>query len=106
MLGHLKLYLQHFNPANAPQVVGALLDAGCEAGRAAEMLSKLDAKVLAQHDTFCARLVEACETRKQLSLLRPWLEARLAEGLPEGGGNAEVVQSALERIDKAAKAWW
>ena len=104
MLGHLKLYLQHFNPANAPQVVGALLDAGCEPGRAAEMLSKLDAKVLAQHGTFCTRLIETCETRKQLSCLQPWLEARLAEGLPDG--DAEVVQGAIERIDKAAKAWW
>ena len=47
-----------------------------------------------------------CETRKQLGLLQPWLEARLAEGLPEGSGDAELVQGALERIDKAAKAWW
>ena len=62
--------------------------------------------MLAQDATFCTRLVEACERRKQLGLLRPWLEARLAEGLPEGSGDAEVMQSALERIDKAAKAWW
>ena len=33
-------------------------------------------------------------------------QARLAEGLPEEGGSAQVVQGALERIDKAAKAWW
>jgi len=26
--------------------------------------------------------------------------------LPEGSGDAELVQGALERIDKAAKAWW
>ena len=52
------------------------------------------------------RLVAACEQRKQLGLLRPWLEARQAEGLPEGGPDAEVVKGALERIEKAAKAWW
>ncbi len=106
MLGHLKLYLQHVNPCKAPQVVAALLDAGCEPPRAAEMLAKLDAKVLAQDATFCERLVAACEQRKQLGLLRPWLEARQAEGLPEGGPDAEVVKGALERIEKAAKAWW
>ena len=70
------------------------------------MLAKLDAKVLAQDATFCERLVAACEQRKQLGLLRPWLEARQAEGLPEGGPDAEVVKGALERIEKAAKAWW
>ena len=84
----------------------ALIDAGCEPPRAAEMLAKLDAKVLAQDATFCERLVAACEQRKQLGLLRPWLEARQAEGLPEGGPDAEVVKGALERIEKAAKAWW
>ena len=51
-------------------------------------------------------VVAACETRKQLPLLKPWLEARAAEGLPEGGPDADVVKGALERIERAAKAWW
>ena len=66
----------------------------------------VDGAALAQDATLCARLVAACEERKpsQLALLQPWLEARAAAA--EGTADAEVIRAALERIEKAAKAWW
>ena len=116
MLGHLKLYLQLVNPANTPPVMSVLLDLGVEHGtlaRVAELLPKLDAAALSSQQrvgdatrSLCARLVAAFEERKpsQLALLQPWLEAH--EAAAEGTPDAEVIAAALQRIEKAAKAWW
>ena len=41
---------------------------------------------------------------EQLALLQPWLEAH--EAAAEGTPDAEVIAGALQRIEKAAKAWW
>ena len=103
-LGHVTLYVQKVHPAAAPQVVGALLDAGLEPPRVAELIAPLGLRELGRDATVAARLVEACEARGQLSLLQPWLVSRDAEGagLGAAGGSGLGAELSEESVAIAA----
>ena len=57
---------------------------------------------LAQDDSLAASLIEAAAGRNKLPLLKPWLDARKAEGLPPGAPNSEAIEGAIKQIKK----WW
>ena len=97
-LGHLSLYVRKVDPSRTPQVVAGLLDAGCEPPKVAELVAHVDLGVMALDETLAARLIAACDERGQLALLRPWLEARVAEGLVEGRADHTAVRQALKKV--------
>ena len=104
---HLALYVQRVNPTRAPQILGALLDAGCEPARAAELISSLNSAELARDPSLAARLIAACDDRGQLSMLQGWLGARQAEGtLADDSDAAVAVHEALQRLAPKKKGLW
>ena len=94
--GHLSLYVRKVDPTRTPQVVAGLLDAGCEAPTVAELIAHIDNATLATDATLAPRLIASCESRNQLALLRPWLEARVAEGLDDGKADHVAIRHALK----------
>mmetsp|Transcript_22707 Transcript_22707/g.64661 ORF Transcript_22707/g.64661 Transcript_22707/m.64661 type:complete len:530 (+) Transcript_22707:210-1799(+) len=87
---------------SAPAVLGSMLDAECQADVVASLLEPLDGTHLAQDDSLAASLIEAAAGRNKLPLLKPWLDARKAEGLPPGAPNSEAIEGAIKQIKK----WW
>jgi len=87
---------------SAPAVLGSMLDAECHADIVASLLEPLDGTHLAQDDSLAASLIEAAAGRNKLPLLKPWLDARKAEGLPPGAPNSEAIEGAIKQIKK----WW
>ena len=76
--------------------MAGLLDAGCDAPTVAELIVHLDNATLATDETLATRLITSCESRNQLALLRPWLEARVAEGLDDGKADHLAIRQALK----------
>ena len=71
------------------------------------MLSSINLAALQKDPSLPARLIAVCDSRSQLCLLQPWLEAREAEGMPEGSQVASAVRDALVRLEppKAKGVW-
>lgn len=74
----IEAYVQRMNSKAAPDVLGALLDLNAPEND----LKKLIETVRPPPDdpTFVERLVDVCEKRNRLRLLKSWLEARVSEG--------------------------
>ena len=113
--GHLALYVQKINAENAPQVA-ALLALGVDAAAVAKMAEPIGKEAIVKDMTLPLRLVVAFEERDQLAALKPWLDARKAEGLSRDVGGAvddfpyaANIRDALDRIEVAAakpKGWF
>ena len=116
MRGHLALYVQKINAENAPQVAAALLALGVDAAAVAKMAEPIGKEAIGKDMTLPLRLVVAFEERDQLAALKPWLDARKAEGLSRDVGGAvddfpyaANIRDALDRIEVAAakpKGWF
>ena len=74
MIKYIEVYVQKVNPFRTPQVVGALIDAGC----AEDQIKSLVMSVRNQCPV--EPLIAACQKRNRLRFLLPWLEARYDEG--------------------------
>eukprot|EP00299_Pterocystis_sp_00344_P020124 c9905_g1_i1.p1 GENE.c9905_g1_i1~~c9905_g1_i1.p1 ORF type:complete len:1692 (-),score=393.52 c9905_g1_i1:99-5132(-) len=73
----LEVYCKQVNPLKTPQVVGSLLDKGCDEKWLMETLMAVGNMCPAEE------LVREVETRGRLKLILPWLEARQREGSTE-----------------------
>jgi clathrin heavy chain len=71
--------VQKVNPFRTPQVVGALIDAGC----AEDQIKSLVMSVRNQCPV--EPLIAACQKRNRLRFLEKWLEARFDEGEQDPG---------------------
>ena len=74
MIKYIEVYVQKVNPFKTPQVVGALIDAGCEEQQIKSLV--MSVRNLCPVEP----LVAACQKRNRLRFLLPWLEARFDEG--------------------------
>ncbi len=69
---YIEVYVQKVNPARTPDVLGALLDVGCDETKIQELLLSIP-----QGGFSVAELVSTAEQRNRLSIVLPLLEARL-----------------------------
>ncbi|KAI9320245.1 hypothetical protein BX666DRAFT_2104787 [Dichotomocladium elegans] len=70
---YIETYVQKVNPARTPEVVGGLLDVGCEE----EIIKNLLLSI--KGELSVAKLCEEVEQRNRLKLLLPWLDMRVNE---------------------------
>eukprot|EP00286_Rhodomonas_abbreviata_P018853 CAMPEP_0181303774 /NCGR_PEP_ID=MMETSP1101-20121128/8752_1 /TAXON_ID=46948 /ORGANISM="Rhodomonas abbreviata, Strain Caron Lab Isolate" /LENGTH=1715 /DNA_ID=CAMNT_0023409399 /DNA_START=168 /DNA_END=5311 /DNA_ORIENTATION=+ len=74
MVKFIEVYVQKVNPHRTPQVVGALIDAGCQEDQIRTLVMSVRGMCPVEP------LVAACQKRNRLRFLLPWLEARFEEG--------------------------
>jgi len=79
MMRYIEVYVQKVNPTRTPEVVGALIDAGCAEETIKTMINGVRQLCPIEE------LVASCEERNRLKMLLPWLEARYDEGNQEPG---------------------
>ncbi|KAG0336026.1 hypothetical protein BG000_007014 [Podila horticola] len=70
----IETYIQTVNPSRTPDVIGALLDVGCDESIIKKLLMSVRDNMLIRE------LVDLTEKRNHLQLLMPWLEAKMSEG--------------------------
>lgn len=66
--------MQKVNPARTPEVIGGLLDVGCDEDVIKNLLLSIKGELSV------GKLVEEVEQRNRLKLLLPWLNMRVTEG--------------------------
>ncbi|ORY97188.1 hypothetical protein BCR43DRAFT_489386 [Syncephalastrum racemosum] len=71
----IEVYVQKVNPARTPEVVGGLLDVGCDEDVIKNLL------LTVQADMPVGKLTEEVEKRNRLKLLLPWLNMRVYNAL-------------------------
>eukprot|EP00960_Hanusia_phi_P031210 749147-Hanusia_phi.AAC.5 len=74
MMKYIEVYVQKVNPFKTPQVVGALIDAGCPEDQIRSLVMSV------RNQCPVEPLIAACQKRNRLRFLLPWLEARFDEG--------------------------
>jgi clathrin heavy chain len=77
MYKYIEIYVQKVNPARSPQVIGGLLDVGCEENVIKNLLLSIRGAIPVDE------LVEETEKRNRLKLLLPYLETKIKEGSTE-----------------------
>lgn len=87
LLKYIEVYVSRVNAANAPVVLGALIDQDAAEDFIKNLLQTVRGGCSAQ------QLVEEFEKRNRLRLLLQWLEARVAEGNQD-----PAVHNALAKI--------
>lgn len=70
----IETYVQKVNPSRTPEVVGGLLDVGCDEDTIKNLLLSV------QGDVPVDKLCEEVEQRNRLKLLLPWLNMRVTAG--------------------------
>lgn len=70
----IETYVQKVNPARTPEVIGGLLDVGCDEDTIKNLLLSV------QGDLPVDKLCEEVEQRNRLKLLLPWLNMRVTAG--------------------------
>ncbi|KAG0175208.1 hypothetical protein DFQ28_005404 [Apophysomyces sp. BC1034] len=70
----IEVYVQKVNPARTPEVIGGLLDVGCDEDVMKNLLLSVKGELSVK------RLCEEVEQRNRLKLLLPWLNMRVTEG--------------------------
>ncbi|KAI8391214.1 uncharacterized protein BYT42DRAFT_490201 [Radiomyces spectabilis] len=70
----IEVYVQKVNPSRTPEVVGGLLDVGCDEDVIKNLLMSV------KGDIPVGKLCEEVEQRNRLKLLLPWLNLRVTEG--------------------------
>jgi clathrin heavy chain len=74
MYKYIEIYVQKVNPTRTPEVVGGLLDVGCDENVIKALLLSIRGQIPVD------KLVESVEKRNRLKILLPFLDARLREG--------------------------
>ncbi|ORX62733.1 clathrin heavy chain [Hesseltinella vesiculosa] len=70
----IEVYVQKVNPSRTPEVIGGLLDVGCDEDVIKNLLMSV------RGDLNVGKLCEEVEQRNRLKLLLPWLNLRVTEG--------------------------
>ncbi|KAL9558012.1 hypothetical protein MBANPS3_001112 [Mucor bainieri] len=70
----IETYVQKVNPSRTPEVIGGLLDVGCDEDTIKNLLLSV------QGDVPVDKLCEEVEQRNRLKLLLPWLNMRVTAG--------------------------
>ncbi|KAG0798102.1 hypothetical protein G6F22_004554 [Rhizopus arrhizus] len=70
----IETYVQRVNPSRTPEVIGGLLDVGCDERTIGDLLLSV------QGDLPVDKLCEEVEKRNRLKLLLPWLNLRVTSG--------------------------
>lgn len=70
----IEVYVQKVNPSRTPEVVGGLLDVGCDEDIIKSLLMSVTGELSV------AKLCEEVEQRNRLKLLLPWLNMRVTDG--------------------------
>ncbi|KAG2218281.1 hypothetical protein INT45_002403 [Circinella minor] len=70
----IEVYVQKVNPSRTPEVIGGLLDVGCDE----DIIKSLLLSVKGELDV--GKLCEEVEQRNRLKLLLPWLNMRVTDG--------------------------
>ncbi|KAI7870822.1 hypothetical protein BDF14DRAFT_1879064 [Spinellus fusiger] len=70
----IEVYVQRVNPSRTPEVVGGLLDVGCDEDIIKNLLLSVTGELPV------GKLCEEVEQRNRLKLLLPWLNMRVTEG--------------------------
>lgn len=83
----IEVYVQKVNPARTPEVVGGLLDVGCDEDIIKNLLMSV------KGDLDVGKLCDEVEKRNRLKLLLPWLNMRTTEGSTD-----KEVYNALAKI--------
>ncbi|CAO3613133.1 unnamed protein product [Mucor hiemalis] len=83
----IETYVQKVNPSRTPEVIGGLLDVGCDEDTIKNLLLSV------QGDLPVDKLCEEVEQRNRLKLLLPWLNMRVT-----GGSTDPEVYNALAKI--------
>ncbi|KAI8884708.1 clathrin heavy chain [Backusella circina FSU 941] len=71
----IEVYVQKVNPTRTPEVVGGLLDVGCDEDTIKNLLLSVKSD-----NVPVDKLCEEVEERNRLKLLLPWLNMRVSEG--------------------------
>ena len=71
---YIEIYVQKVNSTRTPEVLGALLDVGCEENIVRNLLLSVKGSIPVDN------LVNEVEKRNRLKLILPWLESKLKEG--------------------------
>jgi clathrin heavy chain len=71
---YIEIYVQKVNSTRTPEVLGALLDVGCEENIVRNLLVSVKGPIPVDV------LVAEVEKRNRLKLILPWLESKLKEG--------------------------
>jgi clathrin heavy chain len=71
---YIEIYVQKVNSTRTPEVLGALLDVGCEENIVRNLLLSVKGAIPVDN------LVTEVEKRNRLKLILPWLEQKLKEG--------------------------
>ncbi|KAI9318659.1 hypothetical protein BX666DRAFT_1930315 [Dichotomocladium elegans] len=83
----IEVYVQKVNPSRTPEVIGGLLDVGCDEDIIKGLLMSVNG------DVPVAKLCEEVEQRNNLKLLLPWLNMRVTDGSTD-----KEVYNALAKI--------
>lgn len=94
LLKYIEVYVSRVNAANAPLVVGTLVDLDAPEDFIKQLLQAVRGNCSAQ------QLVEQVEKRNRLRLIHQWLEQRVAEGNQE-----PAVHNALAKIFIDSNEW-
>ena len=70
----IETYVQKVNPSRTPEVIGGLLDVGCDEDVIKNLLLSV------KGDVPVGKLCEEVEQRNRLKLLLPWLNMKVTEG--------------------------
>ncbi|KAI8149640.1 hypothetical protein BJV82DRAFT_662929 [Fennellomyces sp. T-0311] len=71
---YIEVYVQKVNPSRTPEVVGGLLDVGCDEDIIKSLLMSV------KGDLAVGKLCDEVEQRNRLKLLLPWLNMRVTDG--------------------------
>lgn len=83
----IEVYVQKVNPGRTPEVIGGLLDVGCDEDVIKNLLLSVGGDIPVD------RLCDEVEKRSRLKLLLPWLQLRVNEGSKD-----KYVYNALAKI--------
>lgn len=88
---YIEVYVQKVNPGRAADVLGALLDVGCEEGRLQDLLVSIPFGGYS-----IAEVVDAAEQRNRLQIVLPLLEARIRAA--DASSESSDLHNALAKI--------
>ncbi|KAI9493853.1 hypothetical protein BDB00DRAFT_762730 [Zychaea mexicana] len=84
---YIEVYVQKVNPSRTPEVIGGLLDVGCDEDVIKGLLMSV------KGDLDVGKLCDEVEQRNRLKLLLPWLNMRVTDGSTD-----RAVYNALAKI--------
>jgi clathrin heavy chain len=98
MMKYIVVYVQKVSPQKTPQVVGKLMDLGCDIDTIQNLLNSVRSMCPVE------ALVEQVEKRNKLRILEPWLEQRVREGSTEPATH-NAIGKIYVTLNRNAEEW-